>query len=97
MTTEALLSEVVSELRAMRKEIRSLKANSDACDAAEVCELLSITNRDVLTYWARQGVLTRVRRGRDYIYYRNEIITLANQIRVGKVLIPTQAQMRNHD
>jgi hypothetical protein len=93
MTTEALLSEVVSELRALRRELRS--TSFDACDMAGTLEMLGLTNQRVLTYWAKQGILNRVKRGRDYIYYKSEVMRLAEQIRDGKITVPTQTQMRN--
>ena len=92
MSTEELLTEVLKKVSAIERVV--LANNSPTCNSVEACSMIGINNERILGYWAKQGLLTRIKNGRGYNYYKDELKTLAGQIKSGRINIPTQSQIK---
>lgn len=86
--TDELLKELVQEVRLLRQEIRGDKFTT--VETPEALGYLGFNNYRYLTYFFNQGLLNRRRGGRGFVYYKNELVKLAEMIRNNEVQIPKQ-------
>lgn len=85
--TDQLLETLINEIRGLRQDIKS--TGVDTCGTRDALIMLGVNNARILTYFHREGLLTR-RGGRKggCVYYKSELLALSASIRQGSVVIP---------
>lgn len=89
--SEDLLKELVQEVKLLRQEIKSDKYTT--VETSEAMLYLGVSNYRLLTYFHNKGLLNRRRGGKTYVYYKSELIKLADMIRNHEVVIPAQTSL----
>lgn len=87
MTLEAKVDLLLTKMDIL--EARLLKQNTDLCDSKEACTILGVNNERYLSYFFKNNLIGRRKGGKGYLYFKSDLMTLAEGIKRGQVILPT--------
>jgi hypothetical protein len=87
MTLEAKIDLLLTKVETL--EHRLLKQQTDLCDSKEACALIGVNNDRYLNYFYKSNLISRRKGGKGYLYFKSELIQLADKIKLGHIVLPT--------
>jgi hypothetical protein len=87
MTLEAKVDLLLVKIEAL--ESRLLKQQTDLCHSEEACSIIGVNNPRYLNYFYQNNIIGRRKGGKGFLYFKSELVQLADAIKKGNVALPT--------